>query len=342
MKTRKIIIDTDPGIDDAVAIIAAAMIPEFELLGICSVGGNKGIECTTDNALRLSAFIGKNTPVFKGAAASLQPISPDYVRKVPEGLIHGSNGLGEYNPPIDSTLLQKTPAVDFILESAKKYPDELEIIALGPLTNLALCIEQDIETMKKIKAIYSMGGSVYRGNVTPVAEFNYWHDPLAVQTVCQKLGAFTDIFMIGLELTAACFMDMNYLSFITNQKTKEAEFISAILPTYIKYNWEIGKTLGVIIHDLITVLFAHTPELCKNIPHVNLQCVCDSEIARGQTIVDFDADLCDKNAYVPLVIDAEALKENFIRILFREQGVSEYRDAMHRIQNINRHDFFLS
>ena len=163
---KKIIIDTDPGIDDALAIMAALKHPDLEVLGLTSVAGNKGIDFTTDNAARLLTLFESDIKVYRGATNDYLSLKSGKGERADEaGFVHGVSGLGSVDLPINPTVYGDDNAVDFILETIKAYPGEVDIIALGPVTNLALCVEQDLETMKQVRTIHSMGGGVYRAIV---------------------------------------------------------------------------------------------------------------------------------------------------------------------------------
>ncbi|MCK5387961.1 MAG: nucleoside hydrolase, partial [Candidatus Izimaplasma sp.] len=204
---RKIIFDTDPGIDDAYAIITAMKHPDIKVLGICTVAGNKGIEFTTTNAQKLIKLMNYDCQVYKGAKDSLLKVADD------AGATHGIDGLGGVPLAYDKSSLSSISAVDYILNTVKENPNEIEIIAIGPVTNIALAIRKDKETMKKIKAIYTMGGGVYRGNITPVAEFNYWYDAQATKEMFE-LGVDVPIHMIGLDITHKSIVTNNDLEFM--------------------------------------------------------------------------------------------------------------------------------
>lgn len=146
MSKRKIIFDTDPGIDDAYAIIAAMKYEAFDVLGLCTVAGNKGLEFTTTNALKLIKLMNYNCKVYKGAATSLLPLARDAKDT------HGTDGLGGITLGYDLNKLSDIHAVDFILETVKANPGEIEIIAIGPVTNIALAIQKRYRYDEKSKS----------------------------------------------------------------------------------------------------------------------------------------------------------------------------------------------
>ena len=315
---RKIIIDTDPGIDDAFAIVAAFLSEEAEVLGICSVGGNKGIEITTNNSLALVEWMNAAASVHKGAAMPL--LESGGASHTPDE-IHGANGLGGVCLPFDVRKLSGQSAVDFIIDMAQKYPQEIEIIALGPLTNLALAMEKDLSAMKKIKAIYSMGGGILCGNVTPVAEFNYWFDPESVERVLE-LTKDVPFYMLGLNVTNQVVFDQKDMFFLEKEGGEKGKLLAQMAYPYLELYWKERQMMGCVIHDLTTVLFALYPELCeqKDVYHCNVRMATEG-ISRGQTVADLvDSWHLEKNAFVVMGIHANACKAKFMELLAPEKA----------------------
>lgn len=324
---RKIIIDTDPGIDDALALIFALQHPEVEVLGITSVGGNKGLDNTTDNVTRILNYFNSDIKVYKGAETSYShSVAKDFEMNLDydKETIHGSDGLGAVQLEKNDELIADKNAVDFILETINEYPDEVDIIALGPLTNLAYCIDKDEETMKKVKSIHSMGGGVYRGNRTPVAEFNYWFDPYAVNRVF-SLGESLPIYMVGLDLTHQAVLDMNDLTFMKLVNPELGNLIGGMLESYIQSYWENQKILGAVMHDLTALVGYVYPEVYTKTFHSNMHCVTENNSSIGQTIVDLENEQNDaRNAYVPMDLDVRLYKEIVIEVLFGKDILEDY------------------
>ena len=329
MTMRKVIIDTDPGIDDALAIMAAYKHADIEILGITSVAGNKGLDYTTTNAGKLSTYFGSEVKVYRGASndyVSVKEGKPD--REDHDG-VHGADGMGSVVLPVDESVFADQSAIDFILETVNKYPGEVDIIALGPVTNIALAIDKDIETMKKVKSIHSMGGGVHRGNVTPVAEFNYWFDPTAVEVMFSQLGPHLPIHMVGLDVTHQGVIDLNDLTFMKYVGGDLGKVINDMMQDYLEAYWENNRYIGAVIHDLMTVVGYLYPEIYTETYHTNLQCVTDSEIAFGQCIVDLAGKWgLEKNAHVPMSVDVPLYKEKVIEILFGKEVTEEYKKSV--------------
>lgn len=317
---RKIIFDTDPGIDDAYAIITAMKNPNMDVLGICTVAGNKGIEFTTTNAQKLVKYMNYDCKVYKGASESLLKVADD------AGATHGSDGLGGVKLDYDQSSLSDMNAVDYILEQVKKYPNEIELIVIGPVTNIALACRKDLETMKKVKAIYSMGGGVFRGNITPVAEFNYWYDAQALKEMFD-LGYFVPIHMIGLDITHNSVITANDLEFMRMVGGETGQLLYDMIAPYVESYWKYSKYTGCVIHDLLAVIYAIDPTVCpsEEIYHSNLE-VSTKGITIGQTVVDLvDSWKKPKNVYVPMKVDARKYKEKFFEIVFGEEIRDMYR-----------------
>lgn len=324
---RKVIIDTDPGIDDALAIIFALQHPEIEVLGFTSVGGNKGLQSTTDNVTRILNYFNSDIKVYKGSDKNYSKIVDDEFEMeldYSKENIHGADGLGSAVLEKNDALISDIDATTFILDTLKKYPNEVDIITLGPLTNLAFCMDEDMETMKQAKSIHSMGGGVHRGNRTPVAEFNYWYDPHSVNKVFE-LGGDLPIYMVGLDITHQAVLDMNDLTFMKLIDPKLGKLINEMLDSYIENYWENQRILGAVMHDLTAIVGYMYPELYTEVLHANMKCVTDNVPAIGQTVVDTEDDMSSaKNSYIPMKLDVQMYKENVIKSIFGQAALDEY------------------
>ncbi len=312
---RKIIIDTDPGVDDAFAIIAALLSADIEVLGICTVGGNKGLETTTKNALRLVKFMNSDVMVYKGLP--YEEGDEDNKRTEEETLIHGRDGLGDAELDFDYANLAEENAVNFIIEMAKKYKGELDIVTVGPPTNIALAIEKDREAIEGIKAIYSMGGAIEKGNVTPYAEFNYWFKPRAVQTL-YSIGEKVDIYMLGLDLTHQVILNLNDLYFFQKECGKIGRLLYDMAKNYADVYWDRYHYTGCVIHDLLTVLFmADNGKVFPRagVKHCRLNIEKDGE-KKGQTAISSGG---EPNVYLVLDVDENECKKEFMSLICPEK-----------------------
>ena len=189
----KIILDCDPGIDDALAIAFAHGHPGIELTGITTVAGNVGLAKTTANALAVCEFIGAaGTPVTAGCAGPLLRPALD-ARQV-----HGDSGLGGAVLPPAAASPAPGHAIDYIIETVRAAPGEITLVATGPLTNIALAVRREPRLADWVRGFVIMGGSAGRGNVTPAAEYNIWADPEAAAAVFRAGWTVT---MLGLDVT---------------------------------------------------------------------------------------------------------------------------------------------
>ncbi len=323
---RKIIIDTDPGVDDAFAIITAMIYKDFDILGITAVGGNKHLDFVTKNALKLVHLMNYDCKVYKGAHAALKDMHKSQDEIVDAGETHGIDGLSGVELEYDLSKLDDKPAVDFILETVKKNPDEIEIIALGPLTNIAMAIQKDPETMKRVKVIWSMGGGVNRGNTTPVSEFNYWFDAESVK-ITYDFGQYIDIYMFGLDVTYKTFFSANDFFFLKHECGELGRYLYEMGQAYTKAYWKNRHITGAVIHDLVPVIFAIDSSISdkEDVHHCALEVSCNEGWTYGQTIVDLDNHYSPKkNAYVVMNADARKFKEIFLEIVFG-QTVEVYK-----------------
>lgn len=190
---QKVILDCDPGHDDAIAIMLAAGNPEIDLLGITTVAGNQTIEKVTRNALSVCAAAGIRVPVARGADGPL--VSPQVIAED----IHGATGLDGPVLPEPASDLDPRHAVDFIIDTVMTHePKTVNLVPVGPMTNIALAIRKEPRIVERVKSVVLMGGAHTRGNVTPHAEFNIYADPEAAEIVFR---ADWDVTMVGLDLT---------------------------------------------------------------------------------------------------------------------------------------------
>lgn len=203
--SRKIIIDTDPGVDDALALLFAMCAPELRIEAITVVAGNVRLELGLLNALRMAQVAGRHDiRVSAGARAPLE-------RRLVTATSHGSNGLGGIEFPIPAIQPVNEPATDVIQSIASGSPGEVSIIALGPLTNVASALRKHPDLAKQIREIVLMGGSLSGGNMTPAAEFNMYVDPEAASVV---FGSGVPLTMVGLDVTRKCILTQEHVKIL--------------------------------------------------------------------------------------------------------------------------------
>lgn len=304
MDKRKVIIDCDPGIDDALAIILALKSKEIEVIGITTVSGNVESLQGAKNSLKVLKLLGRlDIPVYLGES---KPIKRELVTAQDT---HGEDGLGEtFLEEVSSEYIREN-GVDFILNTLKNQ-ENVSIIALGPLTNLCRAIEKDSETFHRVKEIVSMGGAYKsHGNCSPVAEFNYWVDPHGAREFLKKFnGEFT---MVGLDVTREIVLTPNLREMIHQFKDEIGDFIYDITRFYVDFHWEQERTLGCVINDPLAVEYFINRELCNGFKaYVDIAC---EDISMGQSVVDV-ADFYKKRKNV-FVLDKVNSKEFMISFL---------------------------
>lgn len=304
MDKRKVIIDCDPGIDDALAIILALKSKEIEVIGITTVSGNVKSLQGAKNALKVLKLLGRlDIPVYLGES---KPIKRELVTAQDT---HGEDGLGEtFLEEVSSEYIREN-SVDFILNTLKNH-ENVSIIALGPLTNLCRAIEKDSETFHRVKEIVSMGGAYKsHGNCSPVAEFNYWVDPHGAREFLKKFnGEFT---MVGLDVTREIVLTPNLREMIHQFKDEIGDFIYDITRFYVDFHWEQERTLGCVINDPLAVEYFINRELCEGFKaYVDIAC---EDISMGQSVVDV-ADFYKKRKNV-FVLDKVNSKEFMVSFL---------------------------
>lgn len=308
MDKRKVIIDCDPGIDDALAIILALKSKEIEVIGITTVSGNVESLQGAKNALKVLKLLGRlDIPVYLGES---KPIKRELVTAQDT---HGEDGLGEtFLEEVSSEYIREN-GVDFILNTLKNQ-ENVSIIALGPLTNLCRAIEKDSETFHRVKEIVSMGGAYKsHGNCSPVAEFNYWVDPHGAREFLKKFnGEFT---MVGLDVTREIVLTPNLREMIHQFKDEIGDFIYDITRFYVDFHWEQERTLGCVINDPLAVEYFINRELCEGFKaYVDIAC---EDISMGQSVVDV-ADFYKrrKNVFVLDKVNSKEFMISFLNKIF--------------------------
>jgi pyrimidine-specific ribonucleoside hydrolase len=291
---ERILLDCDPGHDDAIALLLALASPEVELLGVTTVAGNQTLEKTTANAIRVLDFIGRDDiAVAAGADRPLlrEPFVAAYV--------HGETGLDgpDLPPPQRSPLSQH--AVDFLAERIEGST----LVAVGPLTNVALLLARYPEARPQRLVI--MGGAIGVGNVTPAAEFNIWADPEAAARV---FASGIDLTMIGLEVThAALLMEADADRLRASGRT--GRMVAELYDFFHRFHADTYGFGGSPIHDAVAVAHLFRPGLVET-KHCHVAIECDSELNRGRTVVDlWRRGGEEPNAHVGVGVDGRAFVE---------------------------------
>ena len=256
----------------------ATLYENFDILGITCVAGNKSLPVVSANALRIVDFQEKDIPVIKGAKAALPRLRKNEEQENISADCHGSDGMGQSNLPYTERCLLETTAWDFILDQIKKHPNEIEMICLGPLTNLALAVEKDINTMKQLKSITFMGGNFHvPGNITPYAEYNVWFDAEAAQEVIHALANDVDIRIVGIDASNQVVISHGLLDFLSYEGGKRGELLERISRSYIKHYYHLNQVIGVIIHDSYCMLSCIEPSLIKNSEKLHIKVHANDE-----------------------------------------------------------------
>ncbi|HLH83820.1 MAG TPA: nucleoside hydrolase [Trebonia sp.] len=287
-----IILDCDPGIDDALAIAFAAGHPGIELAGITSVAGNVGLDKTTANALAVASFVGAaDVPVTPGCAAPLLRPAAD------AGHVHGESGLGGAVLPPPSRKAEDGHAIDFIIERVAAAPGEITLVATGPLTNIALALRREPRLPQWVRDFVIMGGSAGRGNVSHAAEFNMWADPEAAAVVFEAGWA---VRMIGLDVTLRARAGSAVQERMRGFGALGSELLLPALAQYADSHAAAGDPP---VHDVCAVVSVAAPSVFTYTP-ASVQVETTGRLTSGMTVTDFSASGIP-NALVATDIDVE-------------------------------------
>ena len=281
MPARKIIIDTDPGQDDAVAILLALGSPkEIEVLGITAVAGNVPLELTQKNARMICELAGRpDIPVFAG---SKNPLAK---RLVTAEHVHGKTGLDGPTLPDPTMPLQEKHAVDFIIETLRAQPaGSVTLCPLGPLTNIASAFNQAPDIIEKVQEIVLMGGAYFEvGNITPAAEFNIYVDPEAAEIVF-KAGA--PITVMPLDVTHKALVTKARNDAFRDLGTPVGIAVAEMTDFFERYDKEKYGSAGAPLHDPTVIAYLIKPKLFTG-RFINVEIETKSGLTRGMTVADW-------------------------------------------------------
>jgi len=254
MTPKRIIIDTDPGIDDALAILLALASPEVILEGLTIVHGNCSADQGTINALSILELAhAEQIPVAKGATLPL--VQPSLL--APE--THGETGIGYAKLPKPKTNPTNLNAVDFLIEKVLKSPGEITIVPIGPLTNIALAIRLEPRFAKAVKELVIMGGAIrHEGNTTPLAEFNTYVDPHATHIVFHSGIPIT---LVPLDVTYDCILTPADIKRLKETNTPLTQFVVDATRFYVEFHDEYQKIEGCVINDPLALALVFAPQL---------------------------------------------------------------------------------
>jgi inosine-uridine nucleoside N-ribohydrolase len=294
--TKPVLIDCDPGHDDAIALLLALASPEVEILGITTVAGNQTLDKTTANAFRVLEFAGR-TEITVAAGADRPLVRDPFVA----AYVHGETGLdGPDLPPARGTPVDRH-AADFLADKIRARDGEVTLVPTGPLTNVALMLA--LHPDARPARIVLMGGAVAEGNVTPAAEFNIWWDPEAAARV---FASGIDLTMVGLDVTHKALFTQAHVGRLTG---RVGEMVTELLGFYDRFHREVYGFDGSPIHDAVAVAQVMRPDLVETLFR-NVEIDVESELCRGRTVVDlWRRTEREPNANVGVDIDADAFLE---------------------------------
>jgi purine nucleosidase len=276
--TRRLWIDTDTASDDAVAIVMALRHPNTEVVGMSVVIGNVPVEMGVQNALYTAEICGKSIPVHAGAALPL--VRPFATAQH----VHGVDGMGDIGLPLKGRTATSNDAIHAMIEAFRKEPGELELVALGPLTNLALAIRIEPQFASWVKRCVIMGGTgVLPGNATPLSEFNWWIDPEAVHIV---LESGMKVEMVGWDVSLADSVIDTDLAEELRNLGPLGQFSIDIQKSLRRFIQEVTGRTGFDWPDPIAMAVALEPDIASSEAHRRVEVSLGLGHERGQTIVD--------------------------------------------------------
>lgn len=276
MAAKPIIIDCDPGVDDAIALMLALRSPELAVQAITVVAGNVPLALTQRNARQICELLGRDdVPIYAGCPRPL-------VRSlITAEDIHGKTGLEGATLPAPKLPLQATHAVSFLIDTLRSTPQPLTLATLGPLTNIAVALIQAPDIAEGIERIVMMGGGITHGNITPVAEFNMYVDPHAAQVV---FDADLPITFLSLDITHQVLTTPARLDAIRKLGNPVSDIAAAVLSHYGKADEQKLGTVGAPLHDPCVIAYLLRPDLFTTYPG-QVQVELNSPLTLGQTVV---------------------------------------------------------
>lgn len=313
MKPTPIVLDCDPGHDDALAMILAAHNPAINLLAITTVSGNGIIAKVTQNALAICALAKINVPVAEGAGNAIL----GYIEAATD--IHGETALDGAPLPAPTFELEKISGVDLIAKVVREHPEKVTLVATGPLTNIALFLKLYPELRSNVAEIVFMGGSASRGNRTPYAEFNIWMDPEAADVVLRSGLALT---MCGLDVTHQALVTSKVFTRLQEIGTPLSETIIGLLKFFAKTYDEVFEMPDPPLHDPVAIALLIDRTVVKS-RFVNVQTELNGTLTRGATVVDIHGRLGENaNCNVALELDADKFWEMMLDAI-KKAGVTK-------------------
>ncbi len=303
---RHFLIDTDTASDDAVALVMALKYPDVQVEAITVVSGNVNVDQAVQNALYTVELCNKQVPVYRGAE---KPI----LRSLETAeYAHGKDGMGDIGLPLSGRIPAEGHGITAIIETIHRYAGDITLVTLGPLTNIALALQQGPSIAGKVKECITMGGTGQgHGNVTPVAEYNIWVDPEAARIVFESAIPIT---MVGWDASLAyATFNSQEMEKLRNVGTPLAEFCVDIQKVLNKFSVEEMNLEGFDLPDPLAMAVALDPSVATGTKPLYMAIETESELCHGQTVVDHLA-VTKHEPNVEVVL--EASREKFLRILY--------------------------
>ena len=296
MTVKRLLLDCDPGLDDALALLLAHGDPDLELVAVTTVGGNVVLANTTRNALELREYLGfTDVPVASCAAGPLLREAKNAAE------VHGVGGLGDVILPLARLPLENAHAVDVIIDTLKASPGEIHLVATGPMTNIALAVRTEPRIVEWAASFIIMGGSVTRGNTTPAAEFNIYADPEAAAEV---FAAGWPVVMVGLDLTLQALVTDTI-----RRRMLELGPLGKDLVVPLATFWNDPQDPdwgGQAVHDVCAVAYLSRPDLFTVVP-ARVEVETQGQWTAGMTVTDFRSSI--PNALVAVKLDVDGFWE---------------------------------
>ena len=299
---KKIIIDTDPGIDDAQALCYAMAHPQLELLALTTIFGNVSVELATQNALQLCELTGSTALVAQGEHQPLQ-IKPHPVAD----FVHGKNGFGNVDLPPPARQADSRSAAELIVEIVRQHPGEVSLVPIGPLTNIAQALQLAPDIAELAAEVIIMGGAVeVAGNVSPYAEANIWNDPHAAK---QVLDAKWPVTLHGLDVTHQVIFSPEFLDTLAQQSPQCGGFLRDASQFYVDFYQSRNGFNGCCPHDLLAICYAANPQWYTTRTSNFSVTTEGEEIGRTTAIADKPG-----NKRYATAVDVDSLLEDYLKI----------------------------
>jgi inosine-uridine nucleoside N-ribohydrolase len=300
---KKVIIDTDPGIDDAIALCYAMLHPDIEVVALTTVFGNVDVPLATDNAARLCHLTQTAAPISAGAAAPLH-IEPN-----PHAYyVHGDNGFGNVSLPLGEYTATDEDAATSIVRHITARPGEITLVAVGPLTNIALALQLEPRIADQVDSVVVMGGVFNNpGNVTPFAEANAWNDPHAAEVV---FNADWPLVVLGLDITHQVSFNREFFDELAVRNALVGGFLHDCAEYYIEFYEQRSQRSGCCPHDQLALTYLTNPQWFQCEP-VAIDVVTTGEQI-GRTVATAQA---DSRRLIGKQVDTVKLQDDYLKVL---------------------------